>query len=134
MQKIAVTLSALALAGCLTVRESDLIAWQGQPVELLDTQPFFLTVPVVRTRTESGIEIRNYVNGQNIASCTQGGTVFAGYLAMASFSSFNNCTSRFAACNNLFYIQNGRVIRYEPISSGGAICITDDRVLPRKMI
>ncbi|MGO9237542.1 MAG: hypothetical protein ACLP4V_26955 [Methylocella sp.] len=38
-------------------------AWAGQPVELLDKQPVFLTMQSVRTMTADGTEIRNYVNG-----------------------------------------------------------------------
>jgi hypothetical protein len=33
-------------------------------------------------------------------------------------------------CNNLFYIKDGRVLRYTPVGSGGARCFTDERMRP----
>ena len=54
----------LGLAGCLTVRKAHLNAWRNQPVESLDTQPFFLSLPMTRTFTGSGMEIRTYRNGR----------------------------------------------------------------------
>lgn len=60
---------SLAVISCATVRKQDLDAWVGVPVEALDTHSFFITVPVYRSITSSGIEIRNYANGKDIASC-----------------------------------------------------------------
>lgn len=59
--------------GCATkgVRVQDLNSWKGVPVEALDTHSKFLTIPMVRTKTSSGIEIRNYVNKRNTSSCIQ---------------------------------------------------------------
>jgi len=66
MQLIKTILTTISLAvvvvGC-TVRQQDLDAWVGVPVEALDTHPIFNTVPMDRTITDSGIEIRNYRNG-----------------------------------------------------------------------
>jgi hypothetical protein len=129
MRKSAVGLLCVVVSGCMptqSVRPSDVQAWAGQPVEKLDTQPFFLTVPMTRTVTASGVEIRNYSNSKAVSSCDGGGTAYSG-----TVNATTTCVSQTAACNNLFYIQSGRVIRYEPVSSGGGICVTDDRVLPQ---
>ena len=128
-----ISLAALtALSGCLGlgVRQQDLDAWVGQPVEALDTQPFFLTLPMVRTFTESGVEIRNYVNGRNLASCYGSGHVYGATYSSANYSAFSNCVAGFGACNNIFYIKDGRVLEYAPTGSGGMRCFTDSRVLP----
>ena len=64
MKRVALMMSLVslvALTGCLSVRQKDLDAWVGQPVEALDTQPFFLTLPMVKTFIQSGVEIRNYI-------------------------------------------------------------------------
>jgi hypothetical protein len=130
MKIFTVLAGCLFLGGCLTVRESDLIAWQGQPVEALDKQPFFLTLQMQRSFAADGTEIRNYVNGRTSSSCSSSATTY-GTSTIATANS--DCTSQFSACNNIFYIKNGRVIRYTPVGSGGAKCMTDDRVLPIRL-
>jgi S1-C subfamily serine protease len=45
------------------VRQQDLDSWVGMPVEALDTHSLFITVPIFKTYSASGIEIRNYANG-----------------------------------------------------------------------
>lgn len=72
MKKLLSLFVVLVLAGCGTVRKQDLDSWVGMPVEALDTHSLFLTVPMYKTRTESGIEIRNYANGADVASCYSG--------------------------------------------------------------
>lgn len=129
MKKILLLCCALTLASCV-VRPEDQAAWVGVPVVNLDKHPVFLTMPVVKTKASDGTEIRNYVNGRNIGSCTGGGSVFAGTIDFASYNSFSSCMSSFAACNNIFYIKNGRVEAYTPIGSGGARCYTDERTQP----
>jgi hypothetical protein len=120
--------SLALVAGC--VNKGDLDAWQGVPVAELDKHPFFLTVPVVRTTASDGTEIRNYVNGQNVASCSGGGQIFKSTVDMASYSGFSNCMQRFRACNNIFYIKDGRVQQYIASGTGGAICTTDETLRP----
>jgi hypothetical protein len=122
---------AFAIAGAVSgcVNKADLDAWKGVPVADLDKHPFFLTVPVVRTVASDGTEIRNYVNGQNVASCSGGGFV-GGPVDMATYSSFSSCMQKFRACNNIFYIKDGRVQRYVATGTGGAICYTDETVRP----
>jgi hypothetical protein len=120
MRNLAITISlAVLLAGC--VRQADLDAWVGVPVSELDKQPTFLTMQLVRTTAADGTEIRNYVNAETFASCSG----FAN-----KYNEFVNCASGLRACNNIFYIKNGRVERYAPIGSGGARCFTDDTVRP----
>lgn len=121
----------LLLTGCAvkTVRQEDLNAWVGVPVEALDTHSLFLTVPMYKTFTESGIEIRNYVNGIDVApQCFSHG---AGYVSgnnvnFNTFSSCNNATK--VVCNNIFYIRNGLVTEYAPTGR----CYTDETVQPQE--
>ena len=125
-----IVLGGLLVAGCQTVRQEDLASWVGAPVSALDAQPFFLTRPMVRTITADGTEIRNYVNGANVGGCSGGGSVYSGTVDMATYQQYTSCVSRAAACNNIFYIKNGRVIRYTPIGTGGMRCYTNEAVRP----
>ena len=118
------------LAGCADVRQSDLDSWVGQPVAVLETHPAFIAMPVVRTTASDGTAIWNYVNGHSATECSGGGTVFSGNIALHSYNSFTSCMQRFSACNNIFIIRSGRVVQYSPVGSGGARCMTDDRVRP----
>lgn len=120
----------LVLAGGGCVNKADLDAWQGVPVAELDKHPFFLTVPVVRTMASDGVEIRNYVNSQSVASCSGGGSVFATTVDMATYSSFSSCMQRFQACNNIFYIKDGRVQQYIATGTGGVSCMTNESLRP----
>ena len=124
-------LAAVTLFGCATVRQADLDSWVGQPVSRLETHPLFLTIPVVKTQASDGTEIWNYVNGANVGMCFGGGNINTSMnINYAAYSSFNNCISRFGACNNIFYIKDGYVTRYTPIGSGGVRCYTDETVRP----
>lgn len=152
MRHFTVLVVALAAAGCATsllVRQADLDAWVGVPVVALDTHSLFLTIPVVRTVTDTGIEIRNYVNKQGVSSCfgnvqgsgqsntrISGNTPAAGTgrvagqaytTSSANFSSFQNCSSRLVGCDNLFYIKDGKVIEYRPTGR----CFTNQTVQPQ---
>lgn len=130
IKRIIVLTSMLAIAACVGVRQQDLDAWAGAPVSALETQPILATMRLVRTRASDGTEIWNYVNGRNLGSCAGSGTVFSGFVDMATYNSFSSCMSGFAACNNIFYVKNGRVISYNPIGSGGMRCYTDQRLQP----
>lgn len=123
-------ITAVVIAGCATVRQADLDAWVGQPVAALETHPIFLTVPVVKTQASDGTEIWNYVNGRNIAQCSGGGSVYGKKISRASYDAFSSCIQSFAACNNIFYIKDGVVLRYAPVGTGGARCFTDERLHP----
>ena len=117
----------VACATVATVRKSDLDAWVGVPAEALDTHSFFLTLPMVRTVTPSGIEIRNYPNKRNIGHCFGSGGVNANStLPYAAYSSFATCASARVGCDNIFYIKNGVVVEYAPTGR----CMTDERVRP----
>jgi len=121
---------SLAVAGCASVRPTDLQAWVGAPVSELDTHPIFLTMPVVRTQTADGTEIRDYVNGRNVQACAGSGSIFTSTVNAATYGQFSSCMQSFAACHNIFNIKDGRVTRYTPIGSGGARCYTDERDRP----
>lgn len=121
--------TAIVLSACsgMVVRQQDLDAWVGMPVEALDTHSLFLTVPMVRTRTESGIEIRNYANGRNFGSCSGFGSANAAG-SWVNANAFSNCTSGWVGCNNIFYIKDGKVIEYAPTGH----CYTNETVQPQE--
>ena len=133
--------TAIALIGLMSgcaltqgVRQQDLDAWVGRPVSDLEKQAFFITIPVVKTRTSDGTEIWNYVNGQEVRSCSGGGRVNVNtgnpYMSYGNYSAFTNCMSSRPACNNIFYIKGGRVTQYSPVGSGGMRCMTNEIVRP----
>ena len=125
LQLITAMAIASLLAACATVRQQDLDAWVGVPVEALDTHSFFITVPMFRTRTETGIEIRNYANGRDVAQCFGN----AGASTVGNFvnaNAFTRCSSTRIVCNNIFYIKDGKVIEYVPTGR----CFTDERAQP----
>ena len=118
---------ALTLVGCTLVRQQDLDAWVGVPVEALDTHSIFITIPMYRTFTTSGIEIRNYVNSRNVAQCfgTGGGNISGNFV---SANTFSTCSNIQIACNNIFYIKDGVVIEYAPTGR----CYTNKAAQPQE--
>ena len=118
------------LTSCATVRKVDLDAWVGQSVAALETHPFFVTVPVVKTVASDGTQIWNYVNGASVGQCGAGGGVWATTLTYAAYSQFSTCMQRTAACNNIFYIRDGMVTRYTPVGTGGMRCYTTEELQP----
>lgn len=132
MKRTTAASAVLFLASCATlgVRQADLDAWVDVPVEALDTHTIFLSIPMFRTSTASGIEIRNYANGKDVASCySNAGIVASGaYVSTARASAFTSCSSGRVVCNNIFYIRDGRVLEYAPTGN----CYTDDRVRPQR--
>ncbi len=127
---ILAALVGVLVSGCGSVRQKDLDAWVGQPVEALDLQPFFLTLPMVKRVSQSGVEIRNYIDGRNIGNCFGSGHIHGMTYTSVGYSQFSNCVSSFGACNNIFYIKNGKILEYAPTASGSGWCYTDDSVLP----
>lgn len=117
---------ALTVAACATVRKQDLDAWVGIPVEALDTHSFFITVPMYRSVTLGGIEIRNYANGADVAQCfsNASGSSTGKYV---NANAFTTCSSNRIVCNNIFYIKSGVVIEYAPTGR----CYTDETVQPQ---
>ena len=112
MKKISLSLAACLLASCAMVQQADLDAWAGAPVEALDTHSFFITIPMVRTRTESGIEIRNYANGGTVSQCFSSASASGNKYVTAN--AFSTCSSDRVVCNNIFYIRDGKVLEYAP--------------------
>ncbi len=115
------------IGGCATVRQQDLDAWVGVPVNALDIHPLFLTMPMYRTQTESGIETRNYVNGQEVEQCFTRMGAHRNDSKYVSHSAFTSCSESRIVCNNIFYIQGGKVIRYAPTGN----CFTNETVRPQ---
>jgi predicted metal-binding protein len=124
----AVAATVLALAGCATVDQEDLNAWVGVPVEALDTHSFFLTLPVYRSVTSSGMEVRNYANGKDVANCfTNAGATTNKSGKYVNSTAFTTCSSNKVVCNNIFYIKDGKVVEYAPTGN----CYTDETVRPQ---
>lgn len=119
---------AVVLGGC--VRQVDVDSWRGQPVSELDTHPFFITLPMTRTVTADGLEIRDYVNGRTISDCSGSGFVTGGS-NVGVLSGGSSCVSRAAGCHSIFYIRNGRIVEYAPTGSGGVRCYTNSTIQPR---
>lgn len=122
-----VGIAAAVLAGCATVRQSDLDAWVGMPVEALDTHPVFLSMPVYRTQTAGGVEIRNYFNSKAVEQCFASSSGHQGDRRHVRHSVFVTCSENHLACSNLFYIHHGKVTRYAPTGN----CYTDSSVRPQ---
>lgn len=125
---IAIIIASL-VAACATtvrtVRQQDLDAWVGVSVEALDTHAFFMKVPMFRTRTDSGTEIRNYAYGYNFGECfANAGTSKAG--DFVNGNDFTTCSSSRVFCNNIFYIKEGKVLEYAPTGR----CYTEAKVQP----
>lgn len=120
-------LTGVLLVGCGTIRQADLDSWVGMPVEALDTHSFFLTVPMVKTLSSSGIEIRNYANGIDGSSCFTSAGSTRSSSSYLSASAFTTCSRNRVVCNNLFYIKDGKVLEYAPTGQ----CMTNDSVKPQ---
>jgi hypothetical protein len=118
---------ALFIVGCATVRNSDLDAWQNIPVEALDTHSFFITLPVIKTLSDSGVEIRDYVNKRGVSGCFKSGNANNyGYTTYTNYNAFQTCSSSMVGCDNIFYIRDGRVLEYKPVGR----CKTNETVRP----
>ena len=122
---------ALFIHGCAgkVVRQEDLNAWVGVSVEELDTHSLFLTLPVAKTITDSGVEVRVYSNKQNISSCFDTGNLDGkAYSNDATFTAIQNCSSRIVGCDNIFYIKDKMVVEYKPVGQ----CYTDATLQPER--
>lgn len=129
---IAVCISvAVGVAGCATVRQSDLDAWVGVPVIALDTHSLLLGYPMIKTITDTGIEIRNYSEKIGVSSCAGGGigsvnSPRGSALSYANFNSYQSCISRLVGCDGIFYIRDGKVIEAKVVGR----CYTDESYRP----
>lgn len=123
-----VAAAVLAISGCATVNQEHLDAWVGMPVEALDTHSLFITVPMYRSVTASGMEVRNYANGSDVAKCfSNSGANTNKSGKHVNTSTFTTCSSSRVVCNNIFYIKDSKVVEYAPTGS----CYTDETVLPQ---
>jgi len=128
LMSVLIVVSAM-ISGCvspLVVRQQDLDAWVGMPTAALDTHSYFLTVSMVRTLTDSGIEIRNYVNEREVSTCLGSGHAQAQGKYVNS-NTFSTCYSQSIECNNIFYIKDGVVLEYAPTGN----CYTSELVTPQ---
>jgi len=127
---IAMTIASLLVA-CATepsVRQQDLDAWVGVSIEALDTHAFFKTVPMFRTNTDNGTEIRNYAFGYDFQECF-GKTGASKVGDFANGNAFIICSSSRIVCNNMFYIKEEKVLEYAPTGR----CDTDEKVQPEAL-
>ena len=138
MRSITILFVAALVTGCATkipiVRQSDLDAWRDVPVIALDTHSLLLTFPMVRTITESGLEIRIYSERINVSSCHGGGGGVASSLwgtpmSSALFNAYQSCVSRLVGCDGLFYIRDGTVLDAKVVDNTGR-CATDESYRP----
>ncbi len=123
------------LSGCAnrSVHQEDLDAWINVPVVALDTHSFMLTLPMVKTFTENGLEIRVYSNKAGMSRCSGNGfsstsTHFGTALAYQNFSAFQNCTSKLMGCDAIFYIRDDTVLEAKAVGQ----CYTDKKSRPEK--
>jgi hypothetical protein len=109
--------------------QQDLAAWKGASVEELDAHTFFKTVPMFRTKTDSGTEIRNYAYGYNFGECfgQAGASKFGDFVHE---NDFITCSSSRIVCNNIFYIKEEQVLEYAPTGR----CDIDEKVLPERRV
>lgn len=131
--RIVVIFAIVLCSGCATVHQSDLDAWVNVPVVALDTHSFFVTLPMVKTITDTGVEIRVYSNKVGISTC--GGSGFkttnspiSSAMSYANFTAFQTCSSRLAGCDGVFYIKDGRVIEAKPVGR----CYTNEATRPER--
>ena len=106
-----------------SLRMADLDSWLGVPVIAIDTHSFLLTLPMVKTVTDSGVEIRVYSNKRGIVSC--GGT---GFLSYSNFNTFQACSAGLVGCDGIFYIRDGKVIEVKAVEN----CYTNEKSRPEK--
>lgn len=127
MNKIVVLCAVLAGCALPGVKSEDVDAWAGQPVSVLETHPFFVTIPVKKTVASDGTQVWNYFNGAVASQCdsTAYGSPKAGFA-----TGEQTCATREVGCNNLFYVREGRVVQYRPVASGGARCVTTAMLRP----
>lgn len=132
-------LAVVLFSGCAIrqVRQSDLDAWKDVPVEALDTHSLFLTFPMVKTITESGVEIRVYSNKVGISRCAQNafgtknsslsgtGNTAQG-MSYQNFNLFQNCSSQIVGCDAVFYIRDSKVLEVKAVGK----CYTDETGRP----
>ncbi len=123
----------MGLAGCAVVHQEDLDAWIDVPVVALDTHSFLVTLPMAKTVTESGVEIRVYSNKAGFTNCGGGGfgsinSSPGNSIAYQNFSSFQNCTSKLVGCDGVFYIRDGKVLEAKAVGR----CYTNEKSRPEK--
>ena len=102
----------LASFASILVDEDVVNSWKNVTVEELDTHSFFITVPMIRSNTNPGIEVRNYRNYRTSNQCNVSKN--GGY---TSYNVFANCTQTESGCNNIFYIKNDVVIEYRLVGN-----------------
>jgi hypothetical protein len=114
MRYIFVLQILILFLGCSTTSKQTISeSWKGLPTVALDTHSYWVTIPMKRVFTADGTEMRFYIDSGNFTYCSGG---------RRSYS----CLSELVTCNNIFYIKNGFVQKYEPAGS----CYTKEVQLP----
>ena len=108
---IALVLSFISVQSfaSIFVNQEDLDSWISIPVIALDTHSLFATLPVARTVTETGVEVRVYSNKTAVGRCFDSGTV----MSSSQWNAYQNCSAKMVGCDNIFYIRDGKVLEYK---------------------
>ncbi len=116
---ITILLGIAWLAGCAAppvAHHEEVDVWVGTPIATLDAQPFFSTLPMVRTITPAGIEIRDYVDKRYVAGCLPlaGANTKVFTMNSGTYRAFRACSENMIGCDNVFYIDKGVVTQFAP--------------------
>ena len=127
-----VILPNLLWVACASVESApkpNVAEWDGVSVEALDSHTFFKTMPMFRTKTASGTEIRNYAYGYDFRECfgKAGADKFGD---VVDGEVFITCSSSTIVCNNFFYIKEETILEYAPTGR----CLLKRNVLPEGSI
>ena len=133
---VAISIALLGCAGAF-VKQADLDAWKDVPVEALDTHSIFLTHPMIKTVTDSGVEIRVYSDKVGISSCAQNafgqsnvnvaGSGYSGQgVSSQNFNAFQTCSSRVTGCDAVMYIQNRKAVEAKVVGQ----CYMNEKLRP----
>lgn len=126
MKRLAWVLIALLTASCALyprVRQEDLDAWKGQPVEKLDLHPLFASMPMEKRTSSDGVEVRTYRNSAETSYRARART----HDGFGGPSTEIRGTASEVVCSNVFYVWGGKVIKYQPVGR----CFTNESVQPR---
>jgi len=116
---ITIVLGVAWLAGCAgptVVHHEEVDLWAGVPVAALESHPFFNALPMVRTTTPAGIEIRDYVDKRYVAGCLPPASANTKVFTMnfGTYRAFRACSENMTGCDNVFYIDKDVVTQFVP--------------------
>jgi hypothetical protein len=96
----------ILLWGCSIISNQTISkSWSGLPVEALVYIVIGVTIPMKKVLKADEMEMRFYIDSGNFTYCSGGRYVCS-------------CLSEKLTCNNIFYIKNSTIQKYEPAGSG----------------